>query len=253
MSAIHVAIAVAALGKMLALPRILVDEARMKFGVGGLRINVVDPSHVAMGATVASSELFEEYAVDEDREVGWDLDKLFDILKVLEKAEYEGPIDIVIDDTHTILGVESLGWTRTMKNVDTEVISDPKIPKLDPINTAVIPHARFALALKTAASISDHVLLTSDKAEVMTIEAEGSTDRMRVVVKEAEMGAGTVLADYARSLFPEDYLSKAIAPFEGAPNLGLGMGTDIPVDIRAEFFGGKLNHRYLLAPRIESE
>src|SRR5438046_6315606 len=102
----------------------LVDEAKIHVSAEGLSLKAVDPAHVAMVDLSLGKKAFVEFK-GSDLDMGVDLDKLKDILKLAGSGDL---LDVEYkEDAHKL--VFKIGHiTRRMSLVDTANMGDPKVP-----------------------------------------------------------------------------------------------------------------------------
>ena len=225
----------------------LVDEAKIQVTPEGLSLKAVDPAHVAMVDLSIGKKAFAEYKAT-DMDMGVDLDKLKDILKLagsgdLIEMEYK-------EDQHRL--VFKIGnITRRMALVDTANMGDPKVPNLNLPNQVTIVANELQQGIKASEAVSDHIALVAE-GKSFELVADGDTDQVHLRL-EADNLVKIQAPDKSRSLFSLDYfsnMSKVIRPTDAVT---LHLGTDYPVKVEFDIADGSGHIIYLLAPRIESE
>lgn len=225
----------------------LVDEAKIQVTPEGISLKAVDPAHVAMVDLSLGKKAFVEFK-GTDMDLGVDLDKLKDILKLA------GPQDLIDveykEDAHKL--VFKIGnVTRRMALVDTANMNDPKVPNLNLPNQVTVLAGELLKGIKASEAVSDHVALVAHGKSFELI-AEGDTDHAALQL-EGDKLVKIQAPEKSRSLFSLDYfsnMSRAVPP-SGAVTLHLG--SDYPVKIEFDIADGAGHITYLLAPRIESE
>ena len=225
----------------------LVDEAKIQLTPEGLNLKAVDPAHVAMVDLTLGKKAFAEYKAT-DMDLGVDLDKLKDILKL---AGAQDVIDIEYkEDSHKL--VFKIGHiTRRMSLVDTANMGDPKVPNLSLPNQVVVLASELQQGIKASEAVSDHIALVAE-GKVFELIAEGDTDQSHLRLEGSEL-VKIQAPQKSRSLFSLDYfstMSKVVRPTDAVT---LNLGTDFPVKIEFDIADGNGHIIYLLAPRIESE
>jgi proliferating cell nuclear antigen len=225
----------------------LVDEAKIHVTAEGLSLKAVDPAHVAMVDLSIGKKAFAEFKAS-DLDMGVDLDKLKDILKLANSTDL---IDIEYkEDAHKL--VFKVGHiTRRMSLVDTANMGDPKVPNLSLPNQVVVLANELQQGIKASEAVSDHIALVAD-GKVFELIAEGDTDQSHLRLEGTEL-VKIQAPQKSRSLFSLDYfsmMSKVVKPTDAVT---LSLGTDFPVKIEFDIAEGSGHIIYLLAPRIESE
>ena len=222
----------------------LVPEAKFEFKKEGLSVSAVDPSHVAMIVINVSKDGFLEYDVEEDTEVGIDLDKMKEILKLGSKGDV---VDIVLEDSRLTYTIGDL--VTSMSTIDTSGMSIPKVPELSLPARAVVPLEDFELALKSAHRFSDHIVIKITP-ESFEMYSEGESDATRMVLSKEKLRE-LDCEEEVRSIYPIEYLVKLVKHIDTADFITVSMSTDYPIKIDFEIVKGHGTASFLLAPRIE--
>jgi proliferating cell nuclear antigen len=181
---------------------------------------------------------------------GIDVDK---VAEALRRAK--GPVWFrILDDwdrprAEVLFGAEK----RTMSLVDTDGMADPRVPVLNLPASFAVSGDVLMEAVKSCASISDHVRLTIEAdgtglgAPVFTVLAQGDVDTWSASYQdEVEWVKRT--GDKHTSLFPLDYLTNVLKTVK-QNRLTISLGTDYPIRLDWE---GVTKGTVLVAPRIES-
>jgi proliferating cell nuclear antigen len=225
----------------------LVDEAKIHCTPEGISLKAVDPAHVAMVELSLGKAAFIEYNAD-DVEMGVDLDKLKDILKLASSGSEIG-LEYKEDSHRLVFKIGHL--TRRMALVDTSNMSDPKVPNLNLPSKVTIAASELQHGIKASESVSDHIALVveGDKFELI---ADGDTDQVNLTL-EGDSLISIECSEKSRSLFSLDYFSNMSKVVKGNDPVTLNLGTDYPVKIEFDIADGAGHITYMLAPRIESE
>lgn len=224
----------------------LIDEMKVNITKTGLTVKVVDPAHVAMMETTLDKKAFEDYKT-KPFELGMDLEKLISFLK---KGDQKKSAMVSVDyngDRNKTIWSNGIN-ERTITNIDTAGMDDPKVPVLNLPNIFTIDRKTLLEALKEGTEVSDFITLISD-SDGVTIKAEGDTDNTKAFIPK-ELLPELDAREQHKSLFSLDYLVNIIKAIK-TETVTLNMGTDYPLVIEWEMEGIKAS--YLLAPRIESE
>ncbi len=225
----------------------LVDEAKIQVAPEGLSLKAVDPAHVAMVDLSLGKGAFTEFHAD-DLEMGVDLDKLKDILKLASSQDEIG-LEYK-EDTHRL--VFKIGHiTRRMALVDTTNMGDPKVPNLNLPSKVTILAGELQQGIKASEAVSDHIALVAGD-DSFELVADGDTDQVHLKLEGDDI-VKIESPEESRSLFSLDYFSNMSKVVKGGDSITLNLGTDYPVKIEFDIAGGSGHITYLLAPRIESE
>lgn len=223
----------------------LVSEAKFEMSSEGVSVKAVDPAHVAMIVLDVGKEAFVEYE-SEDEELGVDLDKVKDILRLASSREL---VEISKDGNRLTFLIGNL--TRSMPLIDTSALSVPRVPKLVLPAKVVLPLTEFSHGIKAAESISDNITLRVTPSE-FEMYTQGDEDSARLTIPK-DMLKELSCDEPVKSMYAVDYLLKLVKAMESTEYLAIYLGTDYPVKIEFEIAGGKGKGYYLLAPRIEGE
>lgn len=223
----------------------LVTEAKLEFTSEGLSVNAVDPAHVAMIILKVGKEGFREYEMEEE-EIGIDLDKVRDILKLASSGDV---VEITKETGKLTFMMGNL--TRSMPLIDTSAMNIPRVPNLVLPAKVVLPKSEFENGIRAAESISDNIRLkiTPTDFEMYT---EGDEDSARLSIPK-DMLKEIQCEEPVKSMYPVDYLLKLAKAMDTTDFLTIYLGNDYPVKIVFSVVHGNGEGTYLLAPRIEGE
>jgi len=254
----------------------IADECRVIVNEKGWTTKQVDPAHVAMISVGIPKKDFDEWDapfehIDLDQiEIGLDLDELNAYIK---RCKFHEPkkgepysvsmLELVFMANDVSTGEGDLKKTEpkvtkivlrtyngetTISPVDTESMSEPKVPSLKLPSKAVFAAdelGRFKAFLANAKGITDYIML-SNRAGERELMASCESDRTKANAK-LQSGNG-IMRESAKSLFPLDYLGNIVSAL---PNMeiGLEIGNDYPMVLTCP----GIDATYMLAPRIESD
>jgi proliferating cell nuclear antigen len=225
----------------------LVSETRMHFLEKGLHSRAVDPANVAMVIVDVPKDSFEAYTIDEEKTIGVDVDRIFDISKSIKSKDL---VEMLLEDEST-LKIKFGSVEYSVALIDPSAIrKEPKIPELELPAKIVIDAGEFKKAISAAERISDHVVFRSDETGFY-IEAKGDVDKIQFHMSEAELIEFN--GGEARSMFSVDYLKEFNKVGGSGDLLTIHLGTNYPVRLIFELAGGKVRVEYILAPRVEAE
>ena len=224
----------------------IADEGKFNLTKDGISTKITDPAHVAMLNLTLNKSAFEEYKADECT-LGIDIDKLKDVIKLAGPGEN---VEIEHDEDKNRLIFNIGNITRRMALIDTEGMSEPKVPNLNLPALLTINTDEAKRGVKASEPVSDHVeLKVSPDSFEMT--AKGDTDTV-ILKLPKDLLVKLDCKEAMRSLYSLDYLSKMVKTVP-SPNIGLHLGNDMPIDMDFDIADGNGHVRFLLAPRIESE
>ncbi len=224
----------------------LVDEAKFTVNADGLTIRAVDPAHIAMVDLTLSKEAFEEFKAEET-EIGLDIDKLSQFLKLAHSNEI---VDLKHDEDKRRLNIVIGDITRRMSLIDTTGMSDPKVPNLNLPATVTLKVDDLVQGIKASETVSDHIALVASP-EGFEMTCEGDMDQVQWKKAKKDLEA-LESPSSVRSLFPLEYFANMLRAVSGGVAVTMHLGNDYPVKVEFKIAGGKGEVRYLLAPRIES-
>jgi proliferating cell nuclear antigen len=223
----------------------LVSEAKFEIGSDGISVKAVDPAHVAMIVLDVGKDAFHEYEAEDD-ELGVDLDKVRDILKLSSSGDV---VEISKEGSKLTFMLGNL--TRSMPLIDTSALSVPKVPNIALPAKVVVPVKEFEHGIKAAESISDNITLKVTPTE-FEMYTQGDEDVVRLNIPK-DMLKDLMCDEPVKSMYPVDYLVKLVKAIDSASELTIYVGNDYPVKIEFDIAQGKGKATYLLAPRIEGE
>ena len=221
------------------------DEIKFSITPDGMAMRAVDPTHIAMIGLDVNRTAFDSFEADES-EVGLELDKVRDILKLAASGE---TISMEQDSERGKLIFKLGNITRRMNLLDTSSINAPKVPNLELKATIVVPAQELQRGIKASGDISDHITLSAE-GESFEVACAGDTDSVSLVLDRASL-VSINAPEPVRSAFTIDYFSNLIKAVPSDSNVTIGLDTDKPVKVSFGLADGNGVVRYLLAPRIE--
>ncbi len=223
----------------------LVNEAKFEFNPEGMSVKAVDAAHIAMIVLEVSRDGFVEYEAEEE-ELGVDLDKVKDILKIASSGSV---VEIYKEGGKLTFLIGNL--TRSMPLIDTSNLSVPKVPNIALPAKIVVPKDEFVNGIKAAEAISDSITLQATPTEFQ-MYAIGDEDTINLDLPK-DMLREIDCDEPVKSTYPVDYLLKLAKAMDTADYVTIYLGKDYPVKIVFDIVKGKGKVTYLLAPRIEGE
>ncbi|MBC7081548.1 MAG: DNA polymerase sliding clamp [Thermoplasmatales archaeon] len=227
---------------------ILVDEAKIKIKEDGIYGRMVDPAHVGMIDFKIEKDAFDEYKLDDEEEIAFDLEKLSGILKI---AGSNDMVEIKYGKEEARLIIRIGNITKKIGLLDASEMPDTKVPSLELPAEIVAPTEKLYQTIRCTEGISDHIILEGDK-DYFEMRAEGDNDSVELRLSKEEL-ISIKCNDKVKSMFPIDYLGDMIKIAKDASQEAkIYLGNNYPVKIYFEALG-VIKITYLLAPRIESD
>lgn len=225
------------LAEIFALPTALnVRDTDVRVLDDGLRLDCIDPSHVAMASIRAYLDIAS--GEDDDDIVNIEIGALNEALGKFAKTDL---VDVIIRDGRvTIKGDRSKRSFRL--NAPSEA-KPPIIPELDLEVRVSVPLAEIRKAVKFGGDIGDHYTLDS-LGGVLVMAAEDDEGSSATY----EFGP---CEDSVRVMIQSDYLANVIKALPTAEDITMEMTTDYPMRIKAG--NGTVEVMALIAPRIETD
>jgi len=223
----------------------IVDETRAVVDEEEFRIEAVDSSNVAMVVLSVQPNGFDEYEVDEEKELGLRLNKIQDLLRIVDKG-----VIIVLTEEDGRLRAESGNLRQIMPLLDTEGMSAPDIPDLDLASEVKMKADFLQTGVKAADSISDHLKVKADDMKLKFL-AEGDQDEIDMTLY-ADQFATYKVEKEIESMFAIDHLKDMVKPISANAPVFMRLGPDYPIEIEYHFAEGNGKATMMLAPRIES-
>lgn len=153
------------------------DEIKIEFQSDGIHFKSVDPSHTELLLSFIPKHSIDEYSLGNTIEIGIDIDKLRDFLK-LGKKEDIFTFDYDLDSHRLIV---KLGYlTRTMGLIDIEHIEDSKIPPLKLGDRVLVNTKMFYDSLKNV--LYELVEEYGIESTIVTYDKTGETEDIDIEV-----------------------------------------------------------------------
>jgi len=232
---------------------ILVDEIKIKFLKDRLQITSVDPPHIQLVKTKIPKIACEEYTLYRtgEIEIGIDLDKLKDFLKLFKKHDV-----FTIDydnETHKLIFKQG-NLTRTMGLLDTAGMPDPKIPKLELKNKVTINTKTFHDNLKKVIinkyRSENKIKMTKNTVILEDCDQDGYEDKVEPVIID-----NNLTVDYFNNnhtLFSGDTLIDQIKQYNKYYDTII-IETTAKTPIKVSGDNDTMQFEYYLAPILKEE
>ncbi|MBS65385.1 MAG: hypothetical protein CMA93_03570 [Euryarchaeota archaeon] len=229
---------------------VLTEEAKMSWGEKGLTVNVVDGSHVALLSATISDACFETYEC-EPVEIGLELGKLRDLLTLA------GPSDLVeidYDDAVGAVNVRVGQVHRILRGLDTNSMTDPKMPVLDFDCSATIDSEKLSRSLRAAKFVGELVDLSIDSKELRVSVTVEAGEGVNVSFESGELSELT-----CPSPTQGTYSLQFLDPL--TRKLASGLASDVQVRFQDKYplrldwnsNDGGASWTYFLAPRVTND
>jgi proliferating cell nuclear antigen len=226
--------------------RALVPECRLMITADGWNTAATDTANVAMVIAAMPNTAFTEYQPGDKAEIGMDVQKWSDMLKVMKDPK--STITIERKDTGKI-GISDSAYTYTHVPLDPNTVRKrPNIPGINLPAVVVIDPAELTEVIRAMAVISDKVRFTAGK-DGLELAAEGDTDKLRKALTVKDPAASRPPEKPVSSLFSLDYLKDISRAMKDAGSISVCVGQDHP--IRFDFAIAGITASYMVAPRIE--
>jgi len=235
---------------------VIVDEATFTFSSGSVNLRAMDPSRVAMVAFSYPKEAFDEFSVDREGKICFNIGEALTIVKRAGKDE---TVELVMSKEATlgrlllaikIHGKYERAFTLPILEPAEEEIPEPKIT----FDTTVRMTAQgFNNAVQDAQLVSDHIKIVTTP-EMMWLQAAG--DQSEADIKFTK-GIAEDLLDIsankeAKAVFSLSYLTEMAKKLvDVADVVTLEYASDMPLKIQAQNIKGSMT--FFQAPRIEVE
>lgn len=226
----------------------LVEEGLFEITNEGVRLKAMDPSQISMISFFMPKEAFSHYALDEERKIGIDVDKLS---KVLARGAKGESAELGLEEGRLVVVFSGAKKRRVFKLPLIDVGSGlEREPRIEYRNYIRVEPDAFKEVLKDAKLVSNHIRLVLEDGR-FRVEIRGDEGEVR---EEFEKDSGEVkemkVQEGARATFPLQYLEDIVKASKSGSPLTIYLETDRPLKVEYDVVGAK--SVYYLAPRIES-
>ncbi len=237
--------------------RHLVKEIKIEFSENGICIFSVDPANYEMVITNIPKTACEEYDVDSKLEIGIDLQKIKEYLRLFKKDDV-----LAFDydaDVNRLLGKEG-NLTRGMGLLDMAGWSSEKPPKVDLKNKVSVNTKIFYDSLKGIISNKnyEHTYISTTRDSLILENQDDDEDHDKenrsVIMQDTE----ALIVDYFNAadnnytIFRSDILIKQINEYKKCfDNITIETSPNTPIRITAN--NNNLQVEYWIAPLIRDD
>ncbi len=225
----------------------IIDEGIFKFGKNGISLTAADRAMVAVIDLLISREAFEEYEVEEEREVGLNMTNFLSLLK---RARGSDKISLELIENRLLLMIHNT--TRRRFTVPLLQLSREEIPPIEQLEfkaSVTLKPEILEDAIKDASVITDAVTFHATK-NYFKISAEGDVSQTEVELREGDEGLLDLqVQEDSKAKYPLDYLEKILKAAKISDEVALKFAQDYPVRIDFKY-EGKARISMVLAPRV---
>jgi len=221
----------------------LVTEVRIKITKEGMSLNAIDPANVAMIYFKIPADLFSEFQLDKEVELGINLDNL---KAVLRRCKAGSSLTLQKEDNLLKLGIQDRikrDFSLALIDIDTE---ERSLPEWEFNSVIKLNSDSLVEVVEDCSVVSDACTFIAEPNKFV-VEAKGiHSARSEFSSDEVEIHSGNSLAR-----FSIEYLSKFIKGAKISSKAQLSFSDNHPM--RLDFPTGNVILSFVLAPRIEQE
>jgi proliferating cell nuclear antigen len=225
----------------------IIDEGILKFGKEGISLTAADRAMVAVIDLLISKDAFEEYNVEEEKEIGLNMTNFLSLLK---RARGSEKISLELVENKMLLtihnGVKRRFVVPLLQLTREEI---PPIEQLEFKAVATLKPDVLEDAIKDASVITDAITFQATK-EYFKISAEGDVTKTEIELREGDEGLIDLqVKEESKAKYPLDYLEKILKAVKIADEVTLKFAQDYPM--RLDFkYEGKARISMVVAPRV---
>jgi proliferating cell nuclear antigen len=221
----------------------IVTEVRIKISKEGISLTAIDPANVAMVYFKIPSELFSEFALEKEEEIGVNLNSL---KAVLRRCGPGASLTLEKQDNFLNLGIKDRikrDFSLALIEIDTE---DKPLPQWEFNSVVKINSDSFIEVIEDCAVVSDACTFIAEPDKFI-VEAHGlNSARAEFSSDEAEIHSGNSMARFSL-----EYLAKFTKGAKVSNKAVLSFSNNHPM--RLDFHTGLVLLSFVLAPRVEQE
>lgn len=225
----------------------LVTEVNLKVSKDYMEIIAIDPANVAMVLFKLLSSAFSEYDVDEEKNIGVNLNNLNQVLRRVKPTDL---LTLELDEEKNRLNIIVKGATMRKFNMallDTDE-NEQKIPTLNYEIKVETNNLLFNDAIEDMGVIADSLSLGTSEGKFI-IDSEGTLSEGRVeITTDEETDIQNPQGLEVKSKYSIEYLKKIIKASKLTNSVVLKFGQDYPLTMEYSVLD-KLQLKFILAPR----
>ncbi len=226
----------------------LVNEVVIKIDKEKIELIAMDPANVALINFKLLSSAFVEYSVDEEIEIGVNLDNLKQILRRAKPSD-----TLTLELKNNRLKIELEGENRRTFHLSLLNIENQKqrIPELKFSGSIEMNTSLFDEAVEDMSVVADSVIFLADN-EKFSIQASGNLSNAAVQFNNERSNIKLDSSNMIKSKYSLEYLKKIIKGSSLSDNVMISFGNDYP--LRADYkVLDKLSLSFILAPRVAND
>ena len=225
----------------------IIDEGIFKFGKDGISLTAADRAMVAVIDLLISKDAFEEYEIEEEKEVGLNMTNFLSLLK---RARGSDKISLELVENRLILTI--FNGTKRRFTVPLLQLTREEIPPIDQLEfkaTVTLKPEVLEDAIKDASVITDAVTFHTTK-EYFKISAEGDVSQAELELRQGDEGLIDLeVQENSKAKYPLDYLEKILKAAKISDEVTIKFAQDYPMRIDFKY-EGKARISMVVAPRV---
>ena len=228
----------------------IIDEGVFKLGKDGISLIAADRAMVAVADFKILATAFEEYKIDEEKNIGLNIANLLSILK---RAKAKDKLILELKDSKLELTLQNSSKRRfVLPLLDITQEEIPPIDQLEFTTKAEIKSDILKAGIDDAEVVADSVVFEA-KPNKFAMRAEGDISSAELELEKGNEALLEIKAkDETRARYPLDYLKKMAKAAKVADSVALEWGQDYPMKLSFKVLD-KLNLSFILAPRVQEE
>jgi len=244
---------------------VIIDEATFTISSGSVDLRAMDPSRVAMIVFGYPKEAFDEFSVDREGKICFNISEA---LKIIRRAGKDDTVELVMSKEATLgrllLTVKIHGKYERVFTLPILEAAEEELPtpKINFDTTVKMTVQGLNSAVQDAQLVSDHVKITASP-DMIRFQAAGdlsdadikfvkgvSGDLFDIATTQDLFDIATTQG--AKAVFSLQYLTEMAKKLvDVADTVTLDMATDMPIKLEAQNVKGSMV--FFQAPRIEVE
>ena len=225
----------------------IIDEGIFKFGKDGISLTAADRAMVAVIDLLISKDAFEEYEVNEEKEVGLNMTNFLSLLK---RARGSDKVSLELVENRLILTI--FNGTKRRFTVPLLQLTREEIPPIDQLEfkaSVTLKPEVLEDAIKDASVITDAVIFHATK-EYFKISAEGDVSQAELELRQGDEGLVDLqVQENSKAKYPLDYLEKILKAAKISDEVTIKFAQDYPMRIDFKY-EGKARISMVVAPRV---
>lgn len=222
----------------------VLPEACFQISDQGIKLNARDPSSVVMVDFHLKAEFFDEFEVDDQKEIGVNIDKLRDILKRSGNSD-----TIIIDDIGSKMNIQISNGSKKefklpLRDVESQDIDEDSFAFS---SFAELTPDVFQEGIDDAAVMGDaaEIIVNNEELEIKTADS----NEAKFTADKSEGGIRNLKGDGEGSRYALDFLEKIMSARKLSDELSIKFGPNQPLSLEFQE-DERFRLKFLLAPRI---